>query len=138
MKKLITIILAMIMTFFSAPNQGADQPPVTAEKSPQTSITVQVEQVPEESEKLAETAFVSEVTEVETKVEGQKKKHSQFKKRSRKNAPRSRKKLLPKRKKTPSNVSTRATKALWNTSHKSVLSRIRLRMTYPPRSITDR
>ena len=66
MKKLITIILALIMTFFSAPNQGADQPPVTAVKTPQTAITVQVEQVPEESEKPAETAFVSEVKETET------------------------------------------------------------------------
>ena len=69
MKKLITIILALIMMFFSAPNQGADQPHVTAEKTPQTAITTTVEQVPEESEKTAETAFVSEVTEVETKVE---------------------------------------------------------------------
>ena len=32
MKKLITIILAMIMTFFSAPQKGANQPHVTAEK----------------------------------------------------------------------------------------------------------
>jgi len=42
MKKLITIILAIIMTFFSAPNQGADRPPVTAEKPPQTAVTVTV------------------------------------------------------------------------------------------------
>ena len=69
MKKLITIILALIMTLFTAQNQGADRPHVTAEKTPQTAITVHVEQVPEESEKLAETAFVSQVTEVETKVE---------------------------------------------------------------------
>ena len=66
MKKLITIILALIMTLFSTPNR----PPVTAEKPPQTAITTQVEQVPEESEKPAETAFVSEVTEVETTTEG--------------------------------------------------------------------
>jgi hypothetical protein len=33
MKKLITIILALIMTLFSATNQGADQPRVTAEKN---------------------------------------------------------------------------------------------------------
>ena len=66
MKKLITIILALIMMFFSAPNQGADQTPVTAEKPPQTAITVQVEQVPEGGEKPAETAFVGEVTEAET------------------------------------------------------------------------
>ena len=63
MKKLITIILAIIMTFFSAPNQGADQPHVTAEKTPQTAITTTVEQVPEKSEKPAETAFVGEVKE---------------------------------------------------------------------------
>ena len=73
MKKLITIILAMIMTFFSAPNQGADQTHVTVEKTPQSAITVQVEQVPEESEKPAETAFVSEVAEAETMTEAPKK-----------------------------------------------------------------
>ena len=50
MKKLITIILAIITTLFSAPNQGADQPPVTAEKPPQAEITTTVEQVPEGSE----------------------------------------------------------------------------------------
>lgn len=69
MKKLITIILALIMTLISAPNQVADQPPVNAEKTPQTSITIQVEQVPEESETTAETAFVSEVSETEAEVE---------------------------------------------------------------------
>ena len=69
MKKLITIILALIMTLFSAPNQGADQPHVTAEKPPQTAVKVMVEQVPEESEKPAETAFVSEVSELETIVQ---------------------------------------------------------------------
>ena len=73
MKKLITIILAIIMTFFSAPQKGADQPHVTAEKPPQTAITVQVEQVPEESENPAETAFVSEVAEAETTTEAPKK-----------------------------------------------------------------
>ena len=72
MKKLITIILAMIM-FFSAPQKGANQPHVTAEKPPQTAITVQVEQVLEESEKPAETAFVGEVTEAETMTEAPKK-----------------------------------------------------------------
>ena len=45
MKKLITIILALIMTLFSTPQKGADKTPVTAEKTPQTAITVQVEQV---------------------------------------------------------------------------------------------
>ena len=73
MKKLITIILALIMTLFSSTNQGADQSPVTAEKTPQTSITAQAEQVPEGSGKPAETAFVGEVTEVETTAEGTKK-----------------------------------------------------------------
>jgi hypothetical protein len=66
MKKLITIILALIMTLFSATKQGADQPHVTAEKTPQTAITIQVEQVPKESETTAETAFVGEVSEIET------------------------------------------------------------------------
>ena len=56
MKKLITIILALIMTIFTAPNRGADQPPVTAPETPQTAIVTQVEQAPEESEKPAETA----------------------------------------------------------------------------------
>ena len=63
MKKLITIILALIMTLFAAPNQGADQAPVTAVETPQTAIITQAEQVPEESEKPAETALVSEVKE---------------------------------------------------------------------------
>ena len=55
MKKLITIILVLIMTFFNAPQKGADQPHVTAEKPPHTAITITVEQVPEESETTAET-----------------------------------------------------------------------------------
>ena len=63
MKKLITIILALIMTIITAPNRSADQPPVNAVKTPQTAIKVQVEQVPEESEITAETALVSEVKE---------------------------------------------------------------------------
>lgn len=69
MKRLITIILALIMTLFTAPNQGTDQPSVTAEKTPQTAITVQVEQVPEESEITEETAFVGNVSETETEIE---------------------------------------------------------------------
>jgi len=69
MKKLITIILALIMTIFTAPNRGADQPPVTAVKTPQTAITVQVEQVPEENEITAETAFVGEVKETKIVTE---------------------------------------------------------------------
>ena len=69
MKKLITIILALTMTLFSASNQGADQPHVTAVKTPRTAITVQVEQVPAESETTAETAFVREVNETKTTVE---------------------------------------------------------------------
>ena len=63
MKRIITIILALIMVLFTAPNRSAEQPHVTAQKTPQAAITVQVEQVPEESEKPAETAFVSEVKE---------------------------------------------------------------------------
>ena len=73
MKKLITIILAIIMTFFSASNQGTDQPHMTAEKTPQTAITTTVEQVPEKSEKPAETASMGEVTEAETMTEAPKK-----------------------------------------------------------------
>ena len=72
MKKLITIILALIMTLFSAPNKDANRPPVTTEKPPKTAITTTVEQVPEESEKPAETAFVSEVAEAEKTTEGTK------------------------------------------------------------------
>ncbi len=72
MKKLIIIILAMIMTFFSAPQKGANQPHVTDEKPLQTAITTTVEQVPEESEMAAETAFVGDVRESETKVETEK------------------------------------------------------------------
>ena len=68
MKKLITIILAIIMTFFSAPQKGADQTPVPAVNPPQTEITTMVEQVPEESKTAAETAFVGDVRESETKV----------------------------------------------------------------------
>ena len=69
MKKLITIIIAMIMTLFSTPQKGADQTPVTAVNPLQTAVTVMVEQVPEESEKPVETAFVGEVTEDETTTE---------------------------------------------------------------------
>ena len=69
MKKLITIILALIMTLITAPQKGTDQPHVTAVKTPQTSIVTQVEQVPEESKKPAETALVSEVKEIETVTE---------------------------------------------------------------------
>ena len=73
MKKLITIILALIMTIFTGPNRGANQPPVIAVKTPQTAITTMVEQVPEESETTAETAFVGDVTEAETTTEAPKK-----------------------------------------------------------------
>ena len=69
MKKLITIILALIMMLFTAPNQGTDRPHVNAVETPQMAITLQVEQVPEESETTAETAFVSEASETETEVE---------------------------------------------------------------------
>ena len=73
MKKLITMILALIMTLFTAPNRGADQAPMTAPETPQTAIVTQAEQVPEESEMPAETAFVSEVAEAETTTEAPKK-----------------------------------------------------------------
>ena len=63
----------LIMTLFSTPQKGADRPPVTAEKTPQTAITITVEQVPEESEKPTETAFVGEVAEAETTTEAPKK-----------------------------------------------------------------
>ena len=69
MKKLITIILAIIMALFTAPNRSAEQPPVTASETPQAAIVIQVEQVPEESEKTTETAFVSEVKGTETEKE---------------------------------------------------------------------
>ena len=69
MKKLITIILAIIMALFTAPNRSADQPHLTAAETPQTAVTVTVEQVPEESETTAETALVSEVKETETVTE---------------------------------------------------------------------
>ena len=57
------------MTLFSTPNQVVDQPHVTAEKPPQMAIVIQVEQVPEESEKTTETAFVSEAKEAESVTE---------------------------------------------------------------------
>ena len=60
------------MTLFSTPQKGADRPPVTAVNPPQTAITTTVEQVPEKSEKPAETAFVGEVTEAETMTKGTK------------------------------------------------------------------
>ena len=69
MKKLTTIILAIIMTLLSTPQKATDEPPVTAEKTPQTAITVQVEQVPETSETTEVTAFVGEVSKTETAVE---------------------------------------------------------------------
>jgi len=69
MKKLTTIILAIIMTLLSTPQKATDEPPVTAVKPPQTAITTSVEQAPEVSETTAETAFVSEVSETETAVE---------------------------------------------------------------------
>ena len=72
MKKLITIILALIMTLFTAPQKSADQPSVAAVETPQTAIITQMEQVPEESEKPAETATVGEVTEAETTTKGTK------------------------------------------------------------------
>ena len=73
MKKLITIILAIIMALFTAPNRSADQPPVTAVKTPQTAIVTRTEQVPEECEMPVETAFAGEVAEAETTTEAPKK-----------------------------------------------------------------
>lgn len=69
MKKFSTIILAIIMTLLSTPQKTTDEPPVTAEKTPQTAITVQVEQVPETSETTEVTAFVGEVSKTEIAVE---------------------------------------------------------------------
>ena len=69
MKRLITIIIALIMTLFTAPQKSADQPPVTAVKTPQTAIVTPAEQVPEEIETTAETALVSEVKETEAAPE---------------------------------------------------------------------
>ena len=68
MKRLITIILALIMTLFATPKQGADQPSVTTVKTPQAAITTTAEQVPEESEITAKTALVGEAEETENKV----------------------------------------------------------------------
>ena len=73
MKKLITIILALIMTLYSEISQGEDELHMTAEKTPHTAITTTVEQVSEENEKTAETAFEGEVTEAKTKGEASKK-----------------------------------------------------------------
>ena len=70
MKRLITIILAFIMAFFTSPSQGADEPPVSAEKPPQAEITVSVEDVPEESHATATSPFgVGEETEAAVKPE---------------------------------------------------------------------
>ncbi len=69
MKKLITIILTLIMTLYSEISQGADELHVTAEKPPQTAITITVEQLSEENEKTAETGLEGEVTEAETNGE---------------------------------------------------------------------
>ena len=68
MKKLTTIILAIIMTLLSTPQKTTDEPPVTAEKTPQTAITASVEQMPEDNETTTETAFVGEVSETRTEV----------------------------------------------------------------------
>ena len=69
MKKLITIILTLIMTLYSAISQGEDELHMTAEKTPQEAITTTVKQVSEENEKTAETAFEGDVTKVETNGE---------------------------------------------------------------------
>jgi len=69
MKKLITIILALITALLATPNRGVDPSPVAVVNPPQTAITTQVGQVPEESETTAETALVSEQKETETESE---------------------------------------------------------------------
>ncbi len=70
MKRLITIILAFIMAFFTSPSRGADEPPVTAEKSPQAEITTSAEDVPEESHATATSPVgVGEKTEAAVKPE---------------------------------------------------------------------
>ena len=69
MKRLITIIIALVMTLLSTPQKATDEPPVTVVKTPQTAITVQVEQVPETSETTEVTVFVGEVSKTETAVE---------------------------------------------------------------------
>jgi len=51
---------------------------VIAEKPPQTAITIMVEQVPEESEKPAETAFVGEVAGDKSVTEAPKEEASVF------------------------------------------------------------
>ena len=76
MKRIITIILALIMTIFTAPNRGADQPPVIAPETPQAAIVTQVEQIPEESETTSEMALVSEVKESEPVAEATSKEES--------------------------------------------------------------
>lgn len=65
MKRVITIILALIMALFTAPQKGADQPPVTAVKTLQTAIVTRTEQSPE----TIETPTVSEVKETEAVTE---------------------------------------------------------------------
>lgn len=69
MKKLIAIILALITALLVTPNRGVDPSPVAVVNPPQTAITTQVEQVPEESETTAETVLVSETEEAETEAE---------------------------------------------------------------------
>ncbi len=65
MKRLITIILALIMALFTAPNQSADQGDASRVNAPQTAVTASVEQEPAEREIPAETAKKSESTAAE-------------------------------------------------------------------------
>ena len=69
MKKFIAIIFALITALLATPNRGVDPSPVAVVNPPQTAITTQVEQVPEESETTAETALVSEKEEAEAEAE---------------------------------------------------------------------
>ena len=156
MKKLITIILALIMTLFATPNQGADQPSVTAVETPQTAITTQVEQVPKKSVKTAETAFVSEAEEAGAESETEETTVSE-KEATQMEAEVStvetavnqetpteecteitKKQSSQNRLKKLSNASTKAIKALRNTNRRSVVNQIHSRMTHQPRSMIDR
>lgn len=66
MKRLITIILALIMALFTAPNQGADQADVSHVNAPVTTVAASVEQEPREVQITAETEKTPEQAEAET------------------------------------------------------------------------
>jgi len=141
MKKLTTIILAIIMTLLSTPQKATDEPHVTVVKTPQTAITVQAEQVPEDNETTAETAFVGEASETGTEVNTEEttatesqvvteetdifteEKTPTEQETVTDHVPKSPKiRLRQNRKKKPWNASTRETKALLNTNFRSAVS----------------